>query len=130
MAEIKNEKKILLVDLDDARRDSRVKIFQSLGYTVDVRNNHITAERLNHEGAYDLVIIALHRQPEAAAIYSDALSKINPQLPILLLTDYGVFVPSGTLSRSMASGSPLELIREVAAMLEGSTHVRELPIRP
>lgn len=96
------------------------------GYSVDLRTDHVEAEFLDHEGRFDLIILALHGNPEKAALYSDRLSNAEPQLPILLLTDFGVFVPSGTLSRSVETGDPAKLIRQVAAMLEGSSHVREL----
>jgi hypothetical protein len=49
-------------------------------------------------------------------------------LPILPLTDAGVFVPHGTLSRRLATGFPEELMLEVAEMLSGSSHIRELHI--
>jgi hypothetical protein len=74
-----------------------------------------------------LVIVALHGDPENAARYSDHLSRVKPKLPILLLTDAGVFVPPGTLSDSIETGNPAKLIQEIAEMLAGSTHVRELP---
>jgi hypothetical protein len=43
-----------------------------------------------------------------------------------LLTDVGVFVPRGTLNPAVEAGDPQELMREVAAMLAGSTHIREI----
>ena len=122
-----NQKKILLIDLDDHRRETRVRLLANAGYFVDVRTDYIEAERLDHEGTYDLVIVALHGNPDKAAHYSDLLSRARPRLPILLLTDSGVYVPPGTLSPSLESGSPAELIREIASMLAGSTYIRELP---
>jgi hypothetical protein len=98
------------------------------GYDVDVRDDYLSAERLNHETDFDLVIVALHGHPEKAIAYSDHLSKSSPRLPVLLLTDYGVYVPPGTLSRRVESGDPGALVGEIAGMLEGSTYLRELPI--
>jgi DNA-binding NarL/FixJ family response regulator len=118
--------KILLVDLDDNRRLTRVQILQGAGYEVEVRATHVEASQLNHEGRFDMVIIALHLYPTQAVTYSDELHKNNPNLPILLLTDWGVFVPRGTLSRTLETGSPGALVTQVAAMLAGSTHVREI----
>ena len=118
--------KILLVDLDDARRQSRVQMLQSVGYEVDTRATYLAAEQLDHEGKFDLVIVALHNHPEDAAAYSDHLSRSDPKLPVLLLTDTGVFVPKGTLSKSIAAGSLMSLIERVAAMMVGSEHIREL----
>jgi DNA-binding NtrC family response regulator len=122
-------RKILLVDLDDSRRESRVQLLTRSGYVVDVRRDHIEAERLGHEGAFDLVIVALRGSPTKAVEYSDQLCRTDPRLPILLLTDWGVFVPAGTLSRSLETATPDALIHEIARMLESSTHVRELPLR-
>jgi len=65
--------------------------------------------------------------PGRAAQYSDRLSRAKPRLPILLLTDSGVYVPPETLSHSMETGDPAALIREVASMLVGNIYVRELP---
>jgi DNA-binding NtrC family response regulator len=118
--------RILLIDLDDVRRQSRVQMLESVGYEVETRANYMAAERLDHESEFDLIIVTLHHHPEDAAAYSDHLSKADPRLPILLLTDAGVFVPKGTLSQSVGAGSVSELIQKVSAMLVGSTHIREL----
>jgi AmiR/NasT family two-component response regulator len=123
-----NAKRILLIDLDDSRRATRVQLLTATGYEVDVREDYVEAERLNHEGAFDLVIVSLHGDPDKAAHYSDVLCRAKPRLPILLLTDAGVFVPPGTLSRSVETGNPADLIQEIAGMLSGSTYVSELPI--
>jgi hypothetical protein len=125
---MENKKKILLIDLDDTRRATRIRLLTSSGYDVDLRDDYIAAERLDHEGHFDLIILALHGHPEKAIAYSDHLSRAKPRLPILLLTDAGVYVPPGTLSGSIETGDPAELIREIVSKLEGSTHVRELPI--
>jgi response regulator RpfG family c-di-GMP phosphodiesterase len=117
--------KILLIDLDDARRQSRVKMLESVGYEVETRANYIAAEQLDHESRFDLIIVTLHSHPEDTAAYSDHLSRTDPKLPILLLTDTGVFVPNGTLSESVGAGSTTHLIQTVSAMLVGSDHMRE-----
>jgi len=101
-------------------------MLKSVGYEVETRPNYIAAERLNHEGQFDLVIVTLHHHPENTVAYSNDLSRTDPQLPILLLTDAGVFVPKGTLSQSMGAGSVARLIQKVSTMLVGSTHIREL----
>jgi len=53
----------------------------------------MAAERLDHEGAFDLIIVTLHHHPEDTAAYSDHVSKTDPKLPILLLTDAGYSSP-------------------------------------
>ena len=127
---MENAKKILLIDVDDNRRRSRVNLLTNAGYRIEVRQDYIDAERLNHEGTFDLVIVSLHGDSDKAAHYSDVLTRAQPRLPVLLLTDVGMFVPPGTLSPSLKTGSPAELIGEIVGMLAGITHVRELPIPP
>jgi AmiR/NasT family two-component response regulator len=116
--------RILLVDLDDYRRGTRVRLLESAGYDVDVRSDYIEAERLDHESEHDLIIVALHRDPSEAAAYTDGLTKRTPTLPILLLADYNIYPPRGTISRTIETGSPAALLMEVAEMLSESAHVR------
>lgn len=122
------KKKVLLVDHDDSRRDTRVAMLVKAGYEVEVRFDHIASERIDHEARFDLMIVALHLHPEGAAAYTDRLTRMYPTLPILLLTDHGVFVPRGTLSQSIETGDPKELLIRVARMLTGEELIRELPI--
>ena len=122
-----SEERILLIDLDDTRRETRVHLLVKAGYRVEVHDDHIETEMLNTEQTFDLVILALHQYQLAdAAAYSERLRKKNPSLPILLLLDTGVYVPRGTLSHSIETGFPLEMMECIAEMLAGSTHIREL----
>jgi len=124
----RTRKKILLVDRDNSRRNTRVRMLQATGYDLEVREDHVEAEDLDHEPTFDLIIIALHRSKlDDAAAYSEKLRKSHPRLPILLVTDVGVYVPRGTLSPRVESGFPEEFMRHIAKMLAGSTHIRELP---
>jgi AmiR/NasT family two-component response regulator len=122
------KKRLLLIDSNDDRRATRVHLLTGSGYSVDVRDDCLSAERLNHDGDFDLIILALHDNTRRAIAYSDQLTRNAPTQPILLLTDFGVYVPPGTLSGSIESGDPAALIRKLASMLAGSTYVRELPI--
>ena len=124
-----HRKKVLLIDESSSLRDSRVQLLKGTGYAVDVRDDYVAAESLANEASYDLIVVALHGRAEKAIAYSDRLASAQPKLPILLLTDFGVYVPSGTLSRSVESGSPSKLIEEIANMLEGGVRILELPIR-
>jgi DNA-binding NtrC family response regulator len=104
-----------------------VLMLQRAGYDVATRDGWVSAEQLDHEGHFDLVVIALGRgQLQEAAAYSDRLSRSKPTLPILLLTDVGVFAPKATLSRSMDSSDPKAFLLAVANLLAGSSHIREL----
>lgn len=113
-------KKILLVDNDDTRRETRVGMLRGAEYDVECRADHEVSEALDREGTFNLLILALHQKKlEEAAAYSERLRKKKPTLPILLLTDVGVFAPHGTLSRRIATGFPEELMLEVAEMHRG-----------
>ena len=123
------KKKILLIDRDDARRETRILLLKQAGYGVEVRAEHVSSEELNHEAGFDLVILALHRiKLKEAAAYSERLRKINPDLPILLLTDAAVYAPQGTLSRGIETGAPVEMLQTIAEMLAGSSHIREIDL--
>lgn len=125
---MKSKKRILLVDLDDTRRKTRVQMLTGAGYAVETRSDHELSEALAREGTFDLLVIAIHRKKlEEATAYSERLRKQSPTLPILLLVDAGVFVPHGTLSTSIEPDFPLEVMREIAEMLAGSAHIREIP---
>jgi hypothetical protein len=121
------QKHVLLIDRDDPRRGTRVRMLMDAGYAVRVRKDWVASQALDSEGEFDLVIIALHRDGlKEAVAYGEELRADQPALPILLLTDVGVFTPKGTLNPSLETGNPIELMKEVAAMLAGSTHIREV----
>jgi DNA-binding NtrC family response regulator len=120
------KKRVLLVDLDDSRRSTRVALLANRGYEVDVRADYLAAEELGGESTYDLLIVALHKGPKDAAVYADRVAQKTPSLPVLLLTDMGVYVPAGILSRHIGTGDPAALLRQVAVMLTGSDKVKEL----
>ena len=123
-----SRKRILLVDVDDIRRETRVRMLTAAGYEIETRPDEEISEILDNEGAFDLLIVALHnRNLKDAVSYSELVRKQKPDLPILLLLDGGVFVPRGTLNPSIETASPLELMKEISKMLAESDHIRELP---
>ena len=124
-------KRILLIDHDDRRRDTRVAMLKRMECEVELREDDLHAEAASHEGRFDLVVIALHRRGlDRAAAYSERIRAKNPDLPILLLTDQAVYVPNGTFSRTLEAGVPRELVEAIAEMLSGSKHLRELSMDP
>lgn len=130
MGSVPVKKRILLIDLEDPRRETRVKMLSGAGYEVKVRTDWVAAHELEHEGTFDLVLLAIHQRGLKSAVdYGERLHAAKSTLPILLLTDVGVFAPRGTLNVSMEGGDPVELMREVASMLAGSTHIREIDSR-
>ena len=122
-----NHPKILLVDFDDARRETRVRILETRGYQVTLRNDYVASEALDHEDSFDLMIMALHRKDLKKSIaYTNRLHRAKPHLPILLLTDAGVYAPKGTLSKSVETDGYAALLKSIAEMFEASSHIREL----
>jgi DNA-binding NtrC family response regulator len=119
-------KRLLLIESEDFRRSSRIRLLVASGYEVDVREDFAAAEALHDERSYELVILALRETSAKAIAYSDRLKHSAPQLPILLLADFGVIIPPGTLSQSIEAGTPQSLLEKVAAMLRDSTHIPEL----
>ncbi len=98
---------------------TRVRLLETKGYEIHLRQDWVAAEDLDQEGSFDLVLLALHRRDlKQAAEYSDQLTKRKPSVPILLLTDGGVYAPQGTLSRTVETGNPAELIKTVAAIVQ------------
>lgn len=119
-------KKILLIDLDDTRRETRIQLLESAGYIVDVRNDHVAAAKAADENDYDLVVLALMVQAELAAAYAARLQESSPTLPLLILTDAGVYAPRGMQSSNGLE--PKKFLAKVAELLVGSEHVRILPL--
>jgi ActR/RegA family two-component response regulator len=118
--------RILLVDFDDPRRETRVRLLESRGYAVTLRKDYIESEKLDHEGKFDMMILALHQQDlKRAAEYTDQVQRAKPELPILLLTDVGVYAPRGTLSKSVETDGYAALLKTVAEMFASSSHIRE-----
>lgn len=115
------------MDRKDPRRVTRVALLDSAGYEVEVRNDVEVSELLDHEAHFDLILIAVNRRDlKQAAAYSEMLRRKRQALPILLLTDTNVFVPRGTLSPQAESGFPKEMLEQIASMLAGSKHIREI----
>lgn len=115
-------RKVLLVDRNDSRRDARLRLLTNAGYEVETSEDYLQQKRSANEGAFDLVIVALHREDlNDAAAYSERLRQLTPPVPTLLLTDRGVFIPRYALSHCIHAGHPVELLAEIAEMLSAST---------
>ena len=120
-------KRILLIDHNDGRRATRVLVLQEEGYEVVTADNYETVEGRIREAAFDLVIAETDHITEAVRAYSQRLRDIQPQIPILVLSDQGLFLPKAVLLDHFAESfpSPMEVITKIAAMLRDSTHRRE-----
>ena len=121
-------KRILLIDHNDGRRATRVLVLQEEGYEVITADSYRDVEGRIREAAFDLVIAETDHITEAVLAYSQRLRDIQPQIPILVLSDEGLFLPKAVLLDHFAESypSPPEVITKIAAMLRDSTHRREL----
>jgi response regulator RpfG family c-di-GMP phosphodiesterase len=122
-------RKVLLVDRNDSRRDARQRLLADAGYEVETSEDYFQEKGSEKAGPFDLVIVALHREDlNDAAAYSERLRQSTPPVPILLLTDVGVFVPRYALSHCIHAGHPVELLAEIAEML--AAHEADPEARP
>jgi DNA-binding NtrC family response regulator len=99
-------------------------ILQHEGYEVVTAESFDVVEGQLREAAFDLVIVAVKNLDRESVAYSKRLRAANAKLPILALSDNGLFLPKESLVAVLQGGHPLELIAKTARMLLDSTHVR------
>jgi DNA-binding response OmpR family regulator len=104
----------LLIDEDDERRMTQVALLKYGVYSVEVRKDFKAAQSIADEGAFDLIILALRIDADETSSYSNELACHNAGLPILLLTDHGMFALHATVTATMEAGRPMELMSQVA----------------
>lgn len=123
----KSLKRILLIDRHDLRRDTREHLLRKEGYEVATADRFDLVEGHVQEATFDLVVVSVADSAAGAkaVVYSQRLRAANAALPILALSDNGLYLPKESLITLMQSGSPLELIAEVGKMLLASTHIRD-----
>jgi DNA-binding response OmpR family regulator len=90
-------KRILLIDSDDLRRATRVLLLQNAGYEVATADRFEDVEGKTREAAFDLVVVETDDVTRAVVAYGERLRAENPRLPILLLSDTGLFLPKNVL---------------------------------
>lgn len=72
------------------------------------------------------MVLALMVSTSLTAAYAARLHAASPTLPLLILTDAGVYAPAGM---EWDDGrDPKELLARVAELLVGSSHIRILPL--
>jgi DNA-binding NtrC family response regulator len=120
-------KRILLIDHDDKRRTTRVLLLRQQGYDVVTADNFQAVEGQIREATFDLVIVETNDMREAVIAYGERLRGHKPELPILVLSDQGLFLPKRALLGHFTEPrtSPLEVITKIATMLLESAHRRE-----
>lgn len=122
----KDLKRILLIDYQDLRRDTRERLLRNAGYEVVAANRFDLVEGYVEEATFDLVVVSVADSAAGveAVAYSQRLRAANPTLPLLALSDNCLYLPKESLITVMQSGCPLELIAEVGRTLLESTHIR------
>jgi CheY-like chemotaxis protein len=119
-------KRILLIDRHDPRRDTRERLLLDAGYEVVTADRFDLVEGYVQEAAFDLVVVSVADSAAGAeaVTYSQRLRAANAALPILALSDNGLYLAKESLIPVVQSGYPSELIAEVGKMLLESTHIR------
>ena len=117
--------RVLLIDHHDARRETREALLEQAGYEVVTAESFAAVEGRLREVGFDLVIVAVKGNADRESLaYSQRLRAASPKLPILALSDRGIFLPKESLLTVLESGQPLQLIAAVARLLVASAHVR------
>ena len=120
-------KRILLIDRDDPRRATRVMLLEQAGYEVAIADRFEEVE-FHSEDRFDLILIETADDVEKATmVYAERLKSWAPKLPILLLSDRGLFLPKESLLGHFPGGhqTPVKTIARIASLLLASTHKRE-----
>lgn len=107
--------RILLIDTDDARRQTHIHMLKNAGYDVTVAANFQQVETQLALDGFQLVLVALHSGDQATQNFVSRLRKENPELPVLALQDSWVF--SGHSEQNLETGQPAELMRKIATLL-------------
>jgi DNA-binding response OmpR family regulator len=90
-------KRIRLIDHDDPRRATRVLLLRNTGYEVVTANRFEDVEGLFREAGFDLIIVETKDVKKASIAYGERLRGLHPELPILMLSDTGLFLPKEVL---------------------------------
>lgn len=119
--------RILLVDFDDPRRETRVRLLEWSWLRSDSPQGLYRIGKTGPRGKIR------HDDPGSAPAgfeQSRRVQRTKPELPILLLTDVGVYAPKGTLSKSVETDGYAALLKTVAKMFASSTElIRQLSPR-
>lgn len=107
--------RILLIDTDDARRQTHIHMLQNAGYSVSVAANFHEVETQLALDGFELVLVALHGGDQATQSYVNRLRLENPELPVLALHDSWVF--NGHSDQNLETGQPQELMEKISTLL-------------
>ncbi|HET9695506.1 MAG TPA: hypothetical protein VFP40_01485 [Terriglobales bacterium] len=118
--------RILLVETEHLRRQTRIALLRAAGYEVEILDLH-QAHQVAHESGFDLIVFALETLENCAFMeYREQVSKVAPMVPFLLVADNGAYAPAESIEKVIAAGNPALLLREVASLLTGSERLRNV----
>ena len=78
-------------------------MLQEAGYEVITVDRYELVEGRIREAAFDLVVVETDDVEKDSIAYGQRLRFINPQLPILLFSERGLFFPKNILLNSFAT---------------------------
>ena len=101
-------------------------ILEQAGYEVVTADCFAEVES-HSEIRFDLVVIETDNIQKASIDYAEHLKSWAPKLPILLLSDRGLFLPKESLLAHFSRGHPTpeQAMAKIASLLFASTHERE-----
>lgn len=110
----KGPKRILLIDRHDPRRDTREWMLRDAGYEVVTVDRFDLVEGQVQEAAFDLVVISVTDSAAGAkaVTYSQRLRAANADLPILVLSDNGLYLQKKDLSQWCRAATRWSLSRK------------------
>lgn len=116
--------RILLIDTDDARRQTHIHMLKNAGYDVTVAADFQQVETQLALDGFQLVLVALHSGDQATQSYVNRLRQQLPDLPVLALQDSWVF--SGHSEQNLETGQPAELMQKIATLLGEKVRARSM----
>ena len=98
-------------------------VLETAGYQVTTAN-HFDEVELRAADEFDLVLLETDNIQKAVIAYAERLKDWSPKLPVLLLSNNGMFLPKASLLAHFMSAhpSPSEVVTKIAALLLESSH--------
>jgi hypothetical protein len=109
--------RILLVEKEHLRRQTRIALLKTAGYEVEVLDLH-QIHQIGNESRFDLIMFALETLDSSVYLeYRTQVSKMAPLVPFLLVADNGAYAPAESFDRVISAGNPSKILGEVAGIL-------------
>lgn len=108
-------KRILIIDSEPTRRKERVSALKQRGFAVYPALKIEEARTRCKRGTYDLIIVSVAANPQAAMQLADEIKQGNPAQLVLLMSAQGT--AAGVQNGNSVSDEPKALVERVEAML-------------